>query len=80
MRLPKHAALAVLLALSLLASQSPAHAQVANDDGDTAAGPVRFLKYVSCVALVYAATSMPLLVIAVGTCLRTVLDEVGPNG
>lgn len=89
MRIPKHAAFTAMLVVSLLASQSRARAQLASEAGDTAgsgdaveaaAGPVRFLRYLSCAALVYAAASMPVLVLAVGTCLHTVLDEAGSSG
>ncbi|MFN8589653.1 MAG: hypothetical protein U0704_17840 [Candidatus Eisenbacteria bacterium] len=68
---------AALLAAVLLAPVRPAFAQDATGDPATGDGPRKLLAYAACSATVFASTNLPSLILALGTCGKLVLDEMG---
>ena len=71
--------LPVLLAVSLLAGITPLRAQTEAIEPETGDGPRKVLMYIGCAVAVFAATSVPGLLIALVGCGKMVIDE-SPKG
>lgn len=78
MRPPQRFTSVALLVAALLAPMRPSPAQAA--DGATAEGPRKLVAYATCAISVFASAAIPAALLAVGACLKAVLEEAGAIG